>query len=505
MKPYLVTGDTDQGNPFVEPRRMFNRLVTKLQGDETARMDHGKLEEFLRAESAGIIRQLLQSHLDLRAQREKKQSSVVGEDGVVRTHVRRGSRPLETIFGRVVVTRLLYRQAGVTSIAPMDADLRLPDELYSDGLMRCVAREAAKGSFDEVVESVSVNTGGRVPKRQAEQLARRAASAFDAFYGQRAATEPEGCKELLLVMSVDGKGVVMRKEDLREETRKRAEASKHKLKKRVTRGEVRNRKRDATVAAIYSVAAKPRTAEQVMSGLGPDPEGEKHRQPHAQNKRVWASMEEPEQVLEELFAEAHRRDPLRERRWVILVDGDRRQLRRIRAALKKHALKVTLALDFIHVLERLWASAYAIHGEGTPAAEQWVQERATEVLKGKSSNVAAGIRRSATLRGLTGQQRKIVDRCANYLLKYRDMLRYDEYLAAGMPIATGVVEGACRHVVKDRMEVTGARWSLAGAEAILRLRSLKASHDWGAYWAFYEQHAGCTAAANDVADAEAAA
>ena len=95
------------------------------------------------------------------------------------------------------------------------------------------------------------------------------------------------------------------------------------------------------------------------------------------------------------------------------------------------------------------------------------------------------LRRSATKHGTTGQQRKAVEKCAGYLCKYADHLRYAEYIEAGFPIGTGVVEGACRHLVKDRMDITGARWSLDGAEAVLRLRALRASGDFDEYWAFH--------------------
>lgn len=113
-------------------------------------------------------------------------------------------------------------------------------------------------------------------------------------------------------------------------------------------------------------------------------------------------------------------------------------------------------------------------------------ERLLRVLQSKASHVAAGMRRSATLQGFTKEQRRPIDRCANYLLKYARYMRYDRYLAAGYPIATGVIEGACRYLVKDRMDITGARWSLVGAEAVLRLRALRASGDFDAYWTFHE-------------------
>ena len=96
------------------------------------------------------------------------------------------------------------------------------------------------------------------------------------------------------------------------------------------------------------------------------------------------------------------------------------------------------------------------------------------------------MRRAATLCQLSANERKPVDTCADYLLKYRDMLHYDDSLAQGFPIATGVIEGACRHLVKDRMAITGARWRLRSAEAVLKLRSLRSSGDREAYWDFHK-------------------
>lgn len=148
---------------------------------------------------------------------------------------------------------------------------------------------------------------------------------------------------------------------------------------------------------------------------------------------------------------------------------------------------VTIIVDLIHVLEYLWAAAHAIHGEGKPQTQEWVTKRLRYLLDGANPHtVAAGIRRSATKLRVEGSKLKKVEACARYLCKYADHLRYADYLAAGYPIATGVIEGACRHLVKDRMDITGARWSLEGAEAVLRLRALQANGDFDTYWAFHE-------------------
>ncbi len=145
-------------------------------------------------------------------------------------------------------------------------------------------------------------------------------------------------------------------------------------------------------------------------------------------------------------------------------------------------------VDFIHVAQYVWDAALTFVPEDLVHRDGWVRTHLLEILRGKASTVAAGIRRSATRRAMAAADRQPVDACADYLLDYAHYLMYDKVLAEGLPIASGVVEGACRHLVDDRMNVTGARWSLQGAEAVLRLRALRASDDFEAYWAFHERH-----------------
>lgn len=203
---------------------------------------------------------------------------------------------------------------------------------------------------------------------------------------------------------------------------------------------------------------------------------------------MWASLaKEPAEVIDEAFMDAASRDPKRRKRWVVLLDGHPDQLERVRAAAKRHRVPVTIVLDLIHVIEYLWKAAYVFFAEGSSEAEGWVTERLLWLLCGDVGQVIASIRRTATCRGLTAAARKPADICADYIERYKAYVQYDAYLTAGLPIATGVIEGACRHVIRDRMEITGARWSLEGAEAILRLRSLRASGDLDDYWRHHEQ------------------
>jgi hypothetical protein len=211
--------------------------------------------------------------------------------------------------------------------------------------------------------------------------------------------------------------------------------------------------------------------------------------PRAKHKWLTASVvEDAATVLADIFKEAQRRDPDQQRAWVALVDGNNHQIDRIKAEAKQRKVKIAIVVDVVHVLEYLWGAAWCFFTEGDPAAEQWVHDKALAILEGKAGIVAAAIRRKATRLGLPDETRAKADRAADYLLNKRPYLDYPTALANGWPIATGVIEGACRHLVKDRMDITGARWSLQRAEAILKLRALLSNGDFEAYWDYHLAH-----------------
>ena len=190
-------------------------------------------------------------------------------------------------------------------------------------------------------------------------------------------------------------------------------------------------------------------------------------------------------VISSIFDEAQRRDPDHERTWIALVDGAKHQIERINAEAKAREIEVSIVCDFVHVLEYLWKAAWSFFAEGAPEAEAWVADKALAVLKGQAAIVAASIRRKATRLGLDPRTRQNVDCCADYLLAKREYLDYPQALQEGWPIATGVIEGACRHLVKDRLDLTGSRWGLEGAESILKLRALRSNGDFSEYWRFH--------------------
>ena len=468
---------------FAMAQEAFAQLIEFLRSSHSRALSHTELEAALSERGRELLRVLFQAHVDSRGPGPAG-APVCGAEGVQRSEQRLHERGLSTVFGEVRVKRLGYGAPGVASLHPLDAQLNLPAGEYSLGVRRLAAEQAAQVSFEATVQALAQHTGKTLGKRQVEELVRRSAQDFDAFYAQRNA-DAERASSSILALSADGKGVVMLPRDLREPTRKKAaQGQAHKLAKRLSKGEKRNRKRMATVAAVYTVAPYVRTPEQVVRSLAPLHEAAPARPP-VEHKRVWASLEKsPEEVIEEAFREGLRRDPGRQKRWVGLVDGNDTQLRLLEALARKHQVELTIVLDVIHVSEYLWSASLAFHEEGSAQREQWVGERLHNILCGKAAQVAAGMRRSATLRALSAKQREPVDEAARYFLNHQQYMRYDEYLAAGLPIGTGVIEGACRHLVCDRMD-RAARWSLKGAEAVLRLRALRSSGDFADYWSYH--------------------
>lgn len=322
-------------------------LVEFLRGAEAAGATHQELE--VRLDSAGreLICQLLQDHLDLRAARECRSDGVIDVDGVAHNAVEAGHhRGLETIFGEVTVTRLAYRAKQTENLYLQDAALNLPAERHSHGLRERCAIEAARGSFDEAQAAISRATGHSLAKRQLEQLARRAATDVDSFYQQM--ERPAAEEDDVLVISADGKGIVMRPEGLREATKKAAAAATHKLKTRLSRGEKRDRKRIAELAVVYDATPVVRTPEDIMcrSDDGPKPPA-----PQAKAKWLTASVvADAREVIAEAFAEAERRDPKHQRPWVVLVDGAKPQIDAMKAEAKARRVDISIVCDFVHVL-----------------------------------------------------------------------------------------------------------------------------------------------------------
>ena len=449
----------------------FALLQSWLASSSALQLPLHQIESQQQAKGRAVQRLLLQAHLQHRGNGDVGPALRLSRPDGERlySHRRLGTRSLTTIFGTVELTRLGYSRPGAPSFFPLDQALVLPARSFSYELQRRLVKAAVQNPFWESVQTIAELTGVSVSKRSLEEILPDAAQDFDAFYRQRSLQPATGS---LLVASVDGKGIPMVK----------PVGAQPKL--RLTKGQKTNKKRMATVATVFTRAPWVRTPQQVIESLFPADRrspGETPTPPHPENKRVWASLLKGKTaVIQEVAEEMDRRNPSRSLTRLALTDGERALQIRVEGK-----LNVTLILDLMHVLEKLWKAAYVFHAEGSLDADLWVLDRALRILFGEVGQVVKGIRQSITKRELSGAKRKTLEGVADYLYRNRARMRYDEYLAQGWPIASGPVEGACRNLIKDRMERSGMRWTEQMAEALVQLRAIYLSGDFDRYWEFH--------------------
>ena len=463
-------------------REAFARAEEWLAGPQAAGLGLAGLEEELELRGQEIKRRLLQDHLVARAAAEPRLGRVTGPDGVARTRAERGqSRELASIFGPVTVTRIGYRAPGVRRVHPADEQLGLLAGKHSPGLVKMAAAAAAAGSLAAACELVRARTGCALGTRQCQELVRAAAADFDGFYAARPRPAPGPGQ--VPVLSCDAKGVRMRPGQLRPRAERAARRSAPRQDGRLSQGEVRTRKRMAATGAVYAITPVPRTAQDI-AGPGPPRPG-----PGAEGKWLTASVTATTaEVIAAMVAEASRRDPGRQVTWIALADGNKDQIAQINAQAAARGITVPVICDLIHVTEHLWDAAWCFFPAASPGAGSWVRERATALLEGgpdAAAAVAAALRHAAAPLGTA--RRATAEKTAAYLQAKAPYLDYPTALAAGWPIATGVIEGARRHLVKDRMDITGARWGTQTADAILKLRALITNGDFEEYWTWHLQ------------------
>ncbi|MGW2706342.1 hypothetical protein [Streptomyces sp. NPDC001340] len=386
------------------------------------------MEEDTEQGARELARLLLQGHLDLRAHREEAALSALDTGGRARlaagrTRLEKGHRrQLATVAGPVTVARCALRAPGLPNCYPADQVLGLPRERHRLGLRRLVVLEAARGSYDSTLEAIERRCGMPVVgKRQAEQLVRAAAVDIAAFYAARTPAPAAGTT--LLVLSVDGKGIVMRPGHLREATRKAAERAPRTFRTRLSAGEKTCRKRMATLAVIHDAAPAPRRPHDIIAPPGGRTTRRTPRKgPKARAKWLTASVEhDADQVIAAAFDQAEARDPQHRRCWVVLVDGAAHQIELIHAQAARRGVTIHVILDIVHVIEKLWAASRCFYTAPDPAAEAWVGTKAARILAGAAhqrrrrhphtSRPAGPVRRSTgrSRQGLPlpGEQRRL--------------------------------------------------------------------------------------------------
>jgi hypothetical protein len=384
-----------------------------------------------------------------------------------------------SIFGAFDLLRTAYgsREGQKIEFVPLDNRLQLPAGAFSYVLQDWDQALCAEEAFGQVNVTLARMLGLKQSVDSLEQMNREVAAQATPFRLNRPAP-PAAEEGEVFVVSADGKGVVLRRgpDDPAPPAYR-------------TKGDKASHKRMATVGTAYSVDRYVRTPEQVVAALfrdGPRPEAGR---PQPRHKQVWASLPQPdapvsgmEAVFLWLLWELCRRNPDRAKEVVYLRDGQD-ALWDAQAEYLGGRCAVGI-LDLLHVTPRLWKAAHVFHPEKSAAAEAFVRARLLRVLRGEVAGVIQGLRVMGGRRSLAAAKRKALGEVCAYLEKNRGRMRYDAYLAAGYPIASGVIEGACRHLVKDRMERAGMHWTIPGAQAMLEVRSVYVSGQWEEYQAY---------------------
>ena len=380
------------------------------------------------------------------------------------------TRTYVSIFGKFELPRVVYgsREGQKIDFVPFDNRLQLPGSSFSYVLQDWDQGLCVEQAFGQASSTVAKILGLRQSVDSLEHMNQDMAEDAPTFLKNRPLPDAGG---EILVTSADGKGIVMRRS-----------AADPAPKAHRSKGDKASQKKMATVGTVYTVDPYVRTPEQVVAALFRDAPERSRDRPKPQHKHVWASLavdEEPGSGTKEVYLwlvrEVVERDPEGQKPLVFLGDGQETLWDARAEWLPAHGVDI---LDLLHVTPRLWQAAHVFHQEQSDAAEQFVRKLVLRVLRGEVAQVVRNLRQLGRARELTGAKKKTLGKVCAYLRKNQHRMRYDEYLAAGYPIASGVIEGACRHLVKDRMEQTGMRWTVEGAQSLLHLRALYLNGDW---------------------------
>ena len=467
-----ITAEQSIAQRQVEGDEQVRRLLAYVLGAESREASAYEVELRVFRSVLALGRTLLQLFFEQRAA-VRSAGPVTATDGtVLACHDRRPVTYL-SVFGKLVFRRHAFGAPGQALVCPLDAELSLPERCYSDLLREWSGFGSADGSFREVAASLERILGWPLSVQALETTVREDAVDVAAFYARPVEAEAAVVEAAtILVAQADGKGVPV------------VQPAAAAAPARRGKGAPPNRLREAVVTTLYTIQPYQRTPEEVAAALLRDadrPAAAARPRPIA--KELRATLDGKAVALERLAARAQRRDGPQIVDRVALTDGAHALQDQMRAALPEH----TLVLDIIHAVEYLWKAANALLGERHPERTAWVRDHLLSLLRGQVEAVVTTLSAAAAAPALTPTRRDTVTATIGYYQRNMPFMRYDQYLARGWPIGTGVVESACGHLVKDRLQQAGMRWTTDGAHAILDLRAVRLTDAWDAYWAFHRQ------------------
>lgn len=456
----------------------FKELIEYVAGEGAQSRTAYEVEHHLFRRLLALGAQLLRLFFVHRAS-VRPREPVYAPDGVRLSYHIQSPTSYYSVFGKVQFERHYFYAPGHGGLCPLDAELSLPPRCYSDLLRDWAEYCVTDESYDETIKVLERILDLSISKLALETGVQEDAGDVIAFYEQKAAP-PVQTEGPILVVQADGKGVPM----LRTESAAKPA--------RLSKGQKRTKKKEAVTTGIYTIEPYRRTPQEVTEALLRAGEGDdateqasitpSHR-PAPANKEVWATLDGKDIAFDRLAWRVAQRDHAGVGQRVALTDGDEALQNRVGDKLPGFEL----ILDIIHASEYLWDTANALWGETNTERSAWVGEQLLQTVSGKTAEVIQTLEALAQGDGLSSTQQEALDKTVGYYRRNLPYMRYDYYLAQGWPIGTGVIEGSCRHLVKDRMEQSGMRWTQAGAQAVLDLRAVRINGDWDDYQHFHRE------------------
>jgi hypothetical protein len=468
---------------FCKAAKMFSKMLNKVQRAAERGDAVHEVEEMTWCGLIETGREMIVAFIEEQEEELPRPEVIEHEGKQLQRLPKRRVREYVSAFGPTPFARDVYatRETQRQEVVPLDAKLGMPESDTSYLLQKWSGTQFVKESYKESRITLEGILGFAPSVNCLEDMAAQASEHADLYFDQQAPVDP-ATEAKILVATSDCKGVPMRKVDA--PRKKQEDDVPH--RKRLKKGEKNGQKRMACVGGVYSVAPFRRTVGDVLNEILRKEKQE--QRPKPQNKRLRAvltrevdgeEVNAKDVVFDWLAQELQQRDPHENRTVIAVMDGENK-LRDLQELKIKRAIGI---LDIWHVTEYLWELAYCFYRDGSDEAEAFVETYLRKLLEGKVNRVIGGIRQMATKRDLSQPKWDKVEDCLTYFATRSEYMKYDEYLAAGYPIGSGVVEGACRHLVKDRMEQAGMRWRIAGAQAILSLRAIYVNDDWDAFHA----------------------
>jgi hypothetical protein len=394
-----------------------------------------------------------------------------------------------SIFGDIEIYRPYYWKTGCKGIFPMDAELNMPKHHHSYLLDKWIQRRVTEEPYEEAIKSICDLLDQKVSKRLTQQITIQASKNIDKYYQQKQDFPNEGSH---LVVQADCKGVRMVPKE-RPETKLKEE-----FERRAKGVSKIGTKKNAVVTSDYSINPSRRTPKDVLEGLMAinsnrktnKIKGRKKKLSEVINKQVAGTMEGLEKAFENLGDRLKTRDSICKKPIYILIDGAAPLEKGLIREFEKRGWTsriVASCLDIVHATEYLWDASTAMYGESSPQRALWVREALEKTLNSNIRLIIIELEKKLKIKGQSKFVIKRLERSIRYFKNHEHMMDYRKYLELGFPIASGVIEGACNNLVKDRTERSGMQWTKKGAEAVIKLRSVQCNKDWESYWGYYTE------------------